>query len=218
MAGSRFVSPEIDGWVAVFDELCDWANEDEILVVGRAVCSRCRCPAVALAVTKSYRLSYWLFRESGELEDKSVREFVDPDDDEIKFDANGDPILPLDENGCWIVADVPETPEHYRQIHGLLGEPERLARIARDGVTVADIRSALEADHLFREDNLDELANLLGIKHYHLRYSDLGEVWDDSRGSIDWSEEGGSHLPQEENDCWRRYVCIDKFSLFRRRP
>jgi hypothetical protein len=56
---------------------------------------------------------------------------------------------------------------------GLTGDLERLAALAQPPVTVADVRSVLAADQTFREDNLRDLAALLGIVHAGYDYATL---------------------------------------------
>lgn len=175
-ARNCFVSPKLDGWVTVFDEACEWANEPEILNVSREICLRCNCPAVALAVIQSSLLFYWMIDERGEIEDRSYFEARDDDD----------------------------RPVTRKERKGLSGEPERLARLAKPGVTGQDLREALERERIFPEENLDDLSLLLGIEHYRALYRHLEECWDGSRNSVVWNDD------PEHQDLWPDYVRIQR--------
>lgn len=173
-----FVSPVIAGWVTVFDEGCEYANEPEIIDLARTVCGRCGCPAVAFAVIQSTSLFYWMFDERGGLEDRS---FVD---------------------------EGRRVPRALRR--GLGGEPERLARLARPGVTSRDVREALERRRIFPEENLDDLCDLLGIYHFRLLYRHLDECWDATRNAVVWYDDPAPEFVWQagEEPVWPDYVRI----------
>src|SRR5262245_39058652 len=66
-----FVSPELHGWVTVFDYNCEGGPVSRVLDTAGAICARCCCSCIALQVIHSDCLCYWLFTDSGELETAS---------------------------------------------------------------------------------------------------------------------------------------------------
>lgn len=171
---NSFVSPQVNGWVTVFDEDCDWANESQILTVGQTMCRDLNRPAIAIALISSSALFYWLFDSRGKLIDKSYR---------------GD-----------YSEDRPLTREEQL---GLMGNPDMIASVVGQGLTGAVIHGILEKDHLFRQENMIELCEALGIAHRDAMYRDFvrGKMIDDDSANDFFDDElwGGFVETRKEN-------------------
>src|SRR5947209_7122991 len=122
------------GWVTVYEERASDQDDVRIRQLGTHLSGRLGAPAVAFLVHDSDFLCYWLF-ERGEL----VDEF----------------------NSCPDYFDEDDGPREARRPSG--GRPEVLLRFCQPGSRPRDIRRVLEAAPTFAEDQLQELAALLGI-------------------------------------------------------
>ena len=63
---TAFVSPTIDGYAVVCDELCDDQDPSEILQLGRRLSWKCECPTLAVLNHDDDAFCYWVF-DHGEL-------------------------------------------------------------------------------------------------------------------------------------------------------
>jgi hypothetical protein len=141
------VSPQIHGWVTVRDLAFDTMEDPAAIATPAAAVSRaCGCPALALYLFDELLLCYWLFNGRGELEDESC-----PDD-----------------------RPGPDAPLTFEERRGLLGRPERIAALAGENVTEAEVRAALAmGEEPDAAAALEALGNLLGIADVLWGYQDL---------------------------------------------
>jgi hypothetical protein len=66
-----FVSPQLNGWVTVFDADCDEVSVPNMMKVAGTISRVCSCHALVLGVYRSKFLAYWILNIRGEVEDYS---------------------------------------------------------------------------------------------------------------------------------------------------
>ena len=69
MERTAFVSPTMDGYAVVCDELCEDQDASEIVQLGRRLSGECQCPALAVLNHDDDALCYWVFDHGQLLEE-----------------------------------------------------------------------------------------------------------------------------------------------------
>src|SRR4051812_3356265 len=147
--GGCWVAEPKDGWAAVYEERASGQDDNWIRQLGAELSDRLDAPAVAFLVHDSDFFCYWLF-EHGEV----VDEF----------------------NSCPDYFDDDDSDDDEPAASGV--RPEVLLRFCKPGSRSRDVRRVLTADGVFAEEQLQELAGLLGIdaERALTDYRDLDET------------------------------------------
>jgi hypothetical protein len=165
--GGCWVTAPKDGWATVYEERASGQDDAWIRRLGTHLSGRLGTSAVAFLVHDSDFLCYWLF-EHGEV----VDEF----------------------NSCPDYFDEDDGPKGGRTAGG---RPEVLLRFCKPGSRPRDLRRVLELAPTFSEEQLQELAALLGIdgERALADYRDLDETTAEAF-QAEFAGEGESPAPR----------------------